>query len=224
MENNNNIWEDFDWSQIAEEGSPESEHITEKQKQILLAAAELFGEKGYAATTTKEIAVKAGVAEGTIFKHYKTKKDLMMNLTVKIVGKIAFPLINTGLDEIFDEDYDTLEDFFRTLIKNRLELMKKAMPLIRIILQELPFHPELREVFIKIVKQIRIWEAFEKLKEKGMMVDISADELVKLFVACLLGYLFTHYILIPEFFNEDPKKEQENFIEFMVRGLSVPAE
>lgn len=48
--------------------------FSEKQLKILEAAVEMFAEKGYAATSTSEIAKKAGVAEGTIFRHYKTKK------------------------------------------------------------------------------------------------------------------------------------------------------
>lgn len=48
--------------------------LTERQKKIVAAAIESFAEKGYSATSTKEIAQKAGVAEGTIFRHYKTKR------------------------------------------------------------------------------------------------------------------------------------------------------
>ena len=51
--------------------------MTEKQINILSAAIELFSEKGYEATATSEIAKKAKVAEGTIFRYYKTKKELL---------------------------------------------------------------------------------------------------------------------------------------------------
>lgn len=48
--------------------------LTKKQIAILEAATDLFAEKGYAGTSTSEIANKAEVAEGTIFKHFKSKK------------------------------------------------------------------------------------------------------------------------------------------------------
>ncbi|EAE3666281.1 TetR/AcrR family transcriptional regulator, partial [Listeria monocytogenes] len=48
--------------------------MSEKQRRIVAASIELFAEKGYAGTSTNEIAKKAGVAEGTIFRHYKKKK------------------------------------------------------------------------------------------------------------------------------------------------------
>ena len=45
----------------------------ERQMRIL-EAVDMFGEKGYASTSTSEIAKRAGVAEGTIFRYYKTKR------------------------------------------------------------------------------------------------------------------------------------------------------
>src|SRR5690606_26788480 len=66
---------------------------TEKQVKILEAAVDIFSEKGYAATSTSEIAQKAGVAEGTIFKHYKTKKDLLLSIAGPIVAKVFAPFL-----------------------------------------------------------------------------------------------------------------------------------
>ncbi|PWC37773.1 TetR/AcrR family transcriptional regulator [Azospirillum sp. TSO35-2] len=43
---------------------------------ILDAALPLFAQKGFAATTTKEIAQAAGVSEALIFKHFPTKASL----------------------------------------------------------------------------------------------------------------------------------------------------
>jgi len=46
--------------------------------RILKAALELFGEKGFYKTTTKEISRKARIAEGTLFNYFKTKEDLAL--------------------------------------------------------------------------------------------------------------------------------------------------
>lgn len=51
-----------------------------RENQILDAAAELFREKGYHTTSTVEIAQKAGVVEGTIFRYFATKRDLMFKV------------------------------------------------------------------------------------------------------------------------------------------------
>ncbi len=47
-----------------------------KREIILHAATRLFSEKGYHNTAISEIAKCTGVAEGTIFYHFKTKEEL----------------------------------------------------------------------------------------------------------------------------------------------------
>jgi TetR/AcrR family transcriptional regulator len=43
---------------------------------LIEAAMDLFSRKGFAGTTTKEIASAAGVSEAIIFRHFATKRDL----------------------------------------------------------------------------------------------------------------------------------------------------
>ncbi len=51
-----------------------------KKDKILEAAFDLFTKKGFNATTTKEIAITSGVAEGLIFYYFKDKEDLLYKL------------------------------------------------------------------------------------------------------------------------------------------------
>jgi len=46
--------------------------------KIINSAMELIKEKGYSLTTTKEIALKAGINECTIFRKFKSKKDIVL--------------------------------------------------------------------------------------------------------------------------------------------------
>lgn len=46
------------------------------RRQLLDAAAAVFTERGYPGATTKEIARRAGVSEGTIYRHYADKREL----------------------------------------------------------------------------------------------------------------------------------------------------
>jgi AcrR family transcriptional regulator len=48
----------------------------DRRNQIIVIAAELFSQKGFRGTTTKEIADHAGVSEAIIFRHFATKNDL----------------------------------------------------------------------------------------------------------------------------------------------------
>jgi len=47
--------------------------------RIVKAALSLFQSKGFDATTTKAIARKAGIAEGTVFNYFKTKDDIALH-------------------------------------------------------------------------------------------------------------------------------------------------
>jgi AcrR family transcriptional regulator len=56
-----------------------------RRNQILDAAAEVFAEKGFARATTKEIADRADVSEGTIYNYFQSKEELLID----IVGRLA---------------------------------------------------------------------------------------------------------------------------------------
>jgi AcrR family transcriptional regulator len=52
-------------------------------RELLLAAAsELFGERGYAGTSTKDIAERAGVTEPMLFRHFGSKANLFQEAAV----------------------------------------------------------------------------------------------------------------------------------------------
>lgn len=49
----------------------------ERKSEILDAAGELFGQKGFDGTTTNDILEKVGVARGTLYYHFKSKEEIM---------------------------------------------------------------------------------------------------------------------------------------------------
>lgn len=48
------------------------------QQHLLNSAQQLFAERGYRGTTTKDIAQNAGVSENLIFRYFGTKSELML--------------------------------------------------------------------------------------------------------------------------------------------------
>ncbi|GIO96020.1 TetR family transcriptional regulator [Paenibacillus lautus] len=49
----------------------------ERRNEILDAADELFGQKGFDGTSTNDILEKVGIARGTLYHHFKSKEDIM---------------------------------------------------------------------------------------------------------------------------------------------------
>lgn len=50
------------------------------RKKILRAAFELFGKKGYSATSVESIAKKAKVSKGLIYHYFKSKQDILKGI------------------------------------------------------------------------------------------------------------------------------------------------
>jgi AcrR family transcriptional regulator len=55
-----------------------AENKEKTRRAILRAALELFAKKGFYATTTKAVARKARIAEGTLFNYFPSKEDLAL--------------------------------------------------------------------------------------------------------------------------------------------------
>ncbi|MDA8163496.1 MAG: TetR/AcrR family transcriptional regulator [Desulfobacteraceae bacterium] len=61
--------------------------MTTRKEAIVVAAAELFAEKGFSETTTAEVAEQAGVAHGTLFYHFKTKENILLEVFESIMAR-----------------------------------------------------------------------------------------------------------------------------------------
>jgi len=198
--------------------------LTLKHKAILKSAVILFSEKGYASASTKDIANMAGVAEGTIFKHYSTKKDLLISITDLIISKFFIGFVTADLDEITCRKYDTIEDLLVDLMKNRLKMLQKGIPIFRILIQEIPFHPEIRINMMNKITGMSLPDTLTHIRDKGALVDLDDKDIILIVITCIAGFLSTRYIMLPELFaeNEDYDSDADirNFIQFMVRGLT----
>ncbi|MFI8423066.1 TetR/AcrR family transcriptional regulator [Streptomyces sp. NPDC085479] len=63
--------EDVAWSEVAPEAA----------RRLLVAAVEAFAERGYHATTTRDIAGRAGMSPAALYIHYKTKEELLHRIS-----------------------------------------------------------------------------------------------------------------------------------------------
>ena len=54
--------------------------IDRHRRQIMDGAAHVFAEKGYAATTTKDIALAADTGESTLYNYFESKRDILLGI------------------------------------------------------------------------------------------------------------------------------------------------
>ncbi|MNZ30104.1 Fatty acid metabolism regulator protein [compost metagenome] len=197
--------------------------MTEKQLKIIQAAVEIFAEKGFAGSSTSEIAQRAGVAEGTIFRHYKTKKDLLLSIVAPMVSKLIGPFVWNEFKDVLEKDYSSLEEFLYDMAINRIKFTRKHLKIIKILLQEIPFQPDLKDAFkrqvgMKIYQ--RLSEIIEYFKSRGEVIDMPTQSVVRFIASSFIGLLASHFILMPDQ-PWDEEKEIRDTIQFIMNGLSA---
>jgi AcrR family transcriptional regulator len=67
--------------QTTGEDMPWSEVTPEAARKLLVAAVDAFAERGYHATTTRDIASRAGMSPAALYIHYKTKEELLHRIS-----------------------------------------------------------------------------------------------------------------------------------------------
>jgi AcrR family transcriptional regulator len=65
-----------------------SEPLTDTRARIQRVGLELFTEKGYEATSLREIAERLGVTKAALYYHFKTKDDIIASLVEARVAKM----------------------------------------------------------------------------------------------------------------------------------------
>ena len=194
--------------------------MTEKQLSILISAIELFSEKGYEATSTSEIAKNAKVAEGTIFRYYKTKRDLLFAIPSVLSKSSLFKIFLDDFSEILNDDHINFETFLRKVILNRRRFVSENAPILKVIIQEVPFHPELRQKILNTVifpSVNKFTTIIDKFKKQGDIIDIPSSSIVNLIATSVFGYIFVHYIALPEL--QQHEENVDYLIQYIMNGV-----
>ncbi|MBV7695315.1 TetR/AcrR family transcriptional regulator [Streptomyces sp. TRM70350] len=80
---------------VGGEMQPWAEVTPEAARRLLVAAVEAFAERGYHATTTRDIAGRAGMSPAALYIHYKTKEELLHRIS-RIGHERALDILRTA--------------------------------------------------------------------------------------------------------------------------------
>lgn len=197
-----------------------NEKLTPKQKLIFQSAINLFSDRGYANTSTKEIAENAGVSEGSIFRKFKNKEELLMAILTPLTHKILPQDLNE-FSHISHQDY-SLKYFLNIIINDRIALFKSNYKIMRIFLNEFIYDQHIHDRLIKSIpkksfKQFN--EVLDDLKKKQLLIEWDNLEIFRFLASNILGYMIEHYIIIDVKIWNEPL-EIEHTIDFIVKGLT----
>lgn len=192
----------------------------EKQRKILEASIELIAEKGFANTSTAEIAKRAGVSVGTLFNYYKTKETLLLAIVLPAMNNIILKMMSENDHRLMLQLSSNFEEFIRLLITSRVMLLEKNRALLQVIIKEVLYKEELKAGLLdnfSIHALPFLNDAIEHFKEIGELKDLPTERIIKYILINLAGLCISS-VLNP---NSKPISEREvnDLVTIVLDGL-----
>lgn len=160
-----------------------------RPQELLDAALALFVEKGFAATRSEEIAARAGVAKGTLYRYYPSKDELFKamvrdNLSVHITESAALAAQYQGA--IADLLRQMMRDWWAKVGHGNAGVVCKIM------MVEARNFPELARFYVDEVitpSQTLIGSLIERGIRTGEFRPVSVEATVHMLIAPMLHML-----------------------------------
>lgn len=177
----------------------------EKTRQkILEASLKLFSEKGFIGATTKEIAKEAGIAEITLFRHFRTKESLFE----EVISKYSFlPALKGLLPEIRQLPY---EDALTAIARKFLDTLFLRKDLIRIMQSEIHRYPEqMQKVYNSLIDEVisTLASYFESMQKAGILSEFDADIGSRAFLGMFFSYFNAQEFKMRKKFKGDNREK-----------------
>jgi AcrR family transcriptional regulator len=135
-----------------------------RPEEILSAALDVFGERGFAGTRCDEVARRAGVSKGTLYLYFDSKEALFREMVrAKIEGLIA------SAEEFVRGWEGSSADLFSALLERYWAAVNRPqhVRLSRLVMSELGSFPELARFYYQSIV-LRGRRVIESVIERGM--------------------------------------------------------
>jgi AcrR family transcriptional regulator len=197
---------------------------TEREAAIIQAATRLFGERGYDATRTAQIASMAGVTERTLFRYFPTKKALYRRVMFPAILAAALPRELTLISRLFASDSESYSDWHRRILKMRIEVAKHAGPQFRLLIATLMTDEAVRRRVIALWKK-NLWEtavaAIRRYQRRGQLrSDVRPEAIARAVISFNLGYIIVRALLAIDARWND-QAEIDATVELMMHGAAA---
>jgi AcrR family transcriptional regulator len=117
--------------------------VAQTRRRIVEATLELHGEQGIAATSWDDIAARAGVGVGTVYRHFRSLDEL-----IPACGEITRQVVALpdpqGVATMFD-GIDVPTERIELLVREAFAIYERGAPQLRAIRNEPDVHPNVAE-------------------------------------------------------------------------------
>lgn len=180
----------------------------QSKKRILDAAGEVFAEKGYALTTIREVALRAGISIGGIYLYFRNKEELYTGLMRQQMDAFC-----KDTDRVRDlEPLDALKSIIDSYLEHALKKTKMLSTNIKE--HDLALKRPLKKAFFKFQKQL-IKDILQRGVKEGKLKKIDCDETADVVLFCIRGAILAY--LSGEI--KTLKKHGEGLYEMILHGI-----
>lgn len=181
--------------------------------KIINAAIKNFAKNGYHKTKTKDIARDAKIAEGTIFRYFKTKEDMLINL-YPLALKIILPRMINDISKKIDKCTNLSSgEFSLIIILDRINLFKKNYSLFKALIPEILHRSKLKEqIILSAAPKIRT--ALKKLIIMNVndLDKVEVEVIQKFIFSTILSYLSIGLVNEEYLFRDELNSEVETYV------------
>ncbi len=161
--------------------------------RILAATRELYATRGTRGTTTREVAVRAGVNEATLFRHFGTKQQLV-DAMLEYYGRLDAQY--QSLAHVLS--FDTIEEQLSALATGAVETMRCKKDLIRMTMAEEIINPEGNSCAWRSPSEARrLYTEFFEAKTASGELHGDAELLACTFMSFFFSYVMAQKIWGP---------------------------
>jgi AcrR family transcriptional regulator len=204
---------------MIEPDPPASSHEKpDKSSAILGAAKSIFAEKGFHNATMGDVALQAGVAEGTIYEYFQNKQDLLLSIC-----KDYFRSYKSELDQAFSFDDPVTK--LRRLIWHHFSIFAADSELVTVFVKDIKFNKHFYTTdaitdFLDYHKKIS--EVIEEGKSRGVFRQDIENRIFRNLVIGSFSNLYTRWyfreLLTPMAYMD----EMNHFVDLLCRGVIAP--
>ena len=198
---------------------------TNTELAILKAAEALFLKQGFAQTTTKQIAQRAGCNQALLHYYYRTKDNLFVQIFEEKAKFIATHFLDINLTA------QTLEERISQMVELHFELFRKNPRLVPFLLKEVlsdpvrvaPILDKIKQYMVKIFAKID--EALHEEIEKGAARPVSTLNVILTLVSLDMAPFIIAPVLqrvldlTDEQLDEQLDKRKPEVVEILLRQI-----
>jgi len=190
----------------------------DKEVRILNAAINTFAEKGFERTKTKEIAQKAGVAEGTIFRYFPTK-DAILERMVPLLFKIIKPRVEKPIIDIIEGTRgEPIEVIYTTIVLDRIKLIRQNERFLLSVLPALIHRPVMMNQFKESILPLIEKYLTQVLDAAKAREEIREDVSPDIVMSTMIGFILAYCIINGYEDEEKVEGDVSQFVQNVMEG------